>query len=118
MIYSAQVRAQKWATSVMGLIPGPEEMKNMDCVLQLFVDELQAARVNGIQVVLPNGDTKIHYVLVSAVFGDEPASKKISHWKQHGAYLGCGYCDMRGEWHKAMRYPPFATHGFYLKPSE
>jgi hypothetical protein len=86
----------------------------LDAILQLFVDELKDAQNNGVALELPNGQTETHYVLLSAVFADEPASKKMSHWKQHGANLGCGYCAMRGEWMGgAMRFLPRAAHGTY-----
>jgi hypothetical protein len=37
-----------------------------------------------------------HTILLSGVFGDSPAIKKLAHWLSHAAYLGCGYCKSRG----------------------
>jgi hypothetical protein len=38
-----------------------------------------------------------HTVLLSGVAGDTPAVKKVAMWCGHGAFLGCGYCTLRGQ---------------------
>jgi hypothetical protein len=42
------------------------------------------------------GDTFKHTILLSGVFGDSPAMKKLARWLSHAAYFGCGFCMMRG----------------------
>ncbi len=38
-----------------------------------------------------------HTILLSGVAGDTPAIKKVAMWCGHGAFLGCGYCTLRGQ---------------------
>lgn len=38
-----------------------------------------------------------HRILLGGVFGDSPGIKKLAHWLSHAAYLGCGYCFVRGQ---------------------
>lgn len=37
-----------------------------------------------------------HTILLGGVFGDSPGIKKVAQWLSHAAYLGCGYCWLRG----------------------
>lgn len=37
-----------------------------------------------------------HTILLGGVFGDSPGIKKLAQWLSHAAYLGCGYCWLRG----------------------
>ena len=37
-----------------------------------------------------------HTILLGGVFGDSPGIKKVAKWLSHSAYLGCGYCMLRG----------------------
>lgn len=76
------------------------------------------------------GDNKVHpaatfkhTILLSGVFGDSPAIKKLAHWLSHAAYLGCGYCLLRGtvgEGGKGMYFPGYVngtSYGFF-RPKE
>jgi hypothetical protein len=54
------------------------------------------------------GATFKHTILLSGAFGDSPAIKKLAHWLSHVAYLGCGYCLVRGT-------VPQGGRGMYFK---
>jgi hypothetical protein len=61
---------------------------------------------------MEKGATFKHTILLSGVFGDSPAIKKLAHWLSHAAYLGCGYCTLRGtvgEGGKGMYFPGYVN---------
>lgn len=58
----------------------------------LTVTEYTLDAANRVQ----EGTTFQHTILLSGVFGDSPAIKKLAHWLSHAGYLGCGYCLLRG----------------------
>jgi hypothetical protein len=61
---------------------------------------------------LEQGATFKHTILLSGVFGDSPAIKKLAHWLSHAAYLGCGYCTLWGtvgEGGKGMYFPGYVN---------
>lgn len=69
------------------------------------------------------GNTVNHTILLSGVFGDSPAIKELSHWLSHAAYLGCGYCLLRGsggEGGKGMYFPGYLNGTSYgaFRPGE
>lgn len=45
---------------------------------------------------MQQGDTFLHTIVLSGVFGDSPALKKLARWLSHAAYFGCGFCMLRG----------------------
>lgn len=49
-----------------------------------------------------------HRVLLGGNFGDSPGQKKWAFWLSHAAYLGCGYCLLRGT-------PGPGGYGMYFK---
>ena len=54
-----------------------------------------------------------HTILLGGVYGDSPGIKKLALWLGHAAYLGCGYCLLKGTYlQRAMRYLGYAkkTH--------
>ena len=64
-----------------------------------------------------------HTILLSGVFGDSPATKKLAHWLSHAAYLGCGYCLLRGrvpDGGSGMYFGGYAADTSYgaFKPNE
>lgn len=46
----------------------------------------------GADKTVQRGDTFKHTIVLSGVFGDSPALKKLARWLSHVAYLGCGFC--------------------------
>ena len=38
----------------------------------------------------------MHTIVLSGVFGDSPALKKLARWLSHVAFFGCGFCMLRG----------------------
>lgn len=64
-----------------------------------------------------------HTILLSGVFGDSPAIKKLAYWLSHAAYLGCGYCVLRGSVGPAgngMYFPGYVKRTSYgaFRPRE
>lgn len=45
-----------------------------------------------------------HTILLGGLFGDSPGIKKMAGWLSHCAYLGCGFCWLRGTHDGAMRF--------------
>jgi hypothetical protein len=68
--------------------------------------EVTEYRVDADNVVRAAATFK-HIVLLGGVFGDSPAIKKLAKWLSHAAYLGCGYCLLRGT-------VPAGGHGMYF----
>lgn len=52
------------------------------------------------QHVIVDGQLQVqnvqHKILLGGIFGDSPGIKKLSRWLSHSAFLGCGYCWIRG----------------------
>lgn len=61
-----------------------------------------------------------HTILLGGVFGDSPGIKKLARWLSHAAYLGCGYCWLRGTYSGGMYFKGYAeeTSYGYFTPGE
>ena len=38
-----------------------------------------------------------HHVILGGQYADTPAQLKMSKWRGHGAYNGCGHCGLLGQ---------------------
>lgn len=54
-----------------------------------------------------------HTILLGGVFGDSPGIKKLARWLSHAAYLGCGYCWLRGIYSGGMYFAGYAEPTSY-----
>eukprot|EP00882_Tetradesmus_deserticola_P007756 GHRQ01008166.1.p1 GENE.GHRQ01008166.1~~GHRQ01008166.1.p1 ORF type:complete len:392 (+),score=63.85 GHRQ01008166.1:1269-2444(+) len=101
-----QDRSKLRFTRILAIIPGPSEPKNLDPYLQ---DTLAAFNKfspgNGglkdvQQHLVVDGELQVqkvdHKILLGGVYGDSPGIKKLARWLSHSAYLGCGYCWLKG----------------------
>jgi hypothetical protein len=59
-------------------------------------------------------------LLLGGVFGDTPADRKLALWLGHAAYLGCGYCLLRGTYQNGMYFLGYSQPTEYgrFKPDE
>jgi hypothetical protein len=101
-----QDRSKLRFTRILAIIPGPSEPKSLDPYLQ---ETLAAFRefspanggIKGVkQHLIVDGQLQVeqvdHKILLGAVYGDSPGIKKLARWLSHAAYLGCGYCWIKG----------------------
>jgi hypothetical protein len=61
-----------------------------------------------------------HKILLGGVYGDSPGIKKVAKWLSHSAYLGCGYCLLRGKHSSGMYFQGYHAPTCYgpLGPRE
>lgn len=101
-----QERSKLNFTRILAIIPGPSEPKQLEPYLEdtlAAFNKFQPAK-GGLKEVqqhsLVNGKVQVemvdHKILLGGVFGDSPGIKKLARWLSHAAYLGCGYCLLKG----------------------
>ena len=42
-------------------------------------------------------ETLQHHIILGGIYADTPAQRKISKWRSHAAYNGCGHCALLGK---------------------
>jgi len=101
---------------ILAIIPGPSEPKNIMPYIKRTVAAF--ARLgpsgNGMKVtehILRNntgevaqGRTFTHKVLLTGIYADTPANRKLSLAMGHAATLGCLHCSLRGTHSNGMRF--------------
>jgi hypothetical protein len=90
----------------VAIIPGPKEPKNIAPYFKLITEEFQKYGLQGLTVVDSHSKREFqHRPFLAAVYGDSIGLKKLQAWLSHSAYLGCGYCELRGVYRgHAMRW--------------
>mgnify|MGYP001810129151 FL=1 len=101
-----QERSKLHFTRILAIIPGPCEPKQLDPYLEdtLAAFNKFAPAQGGLKRVqqhfIVDGQVQVelvdHKILLGGVFGDSPGIKKLARWLSHSAYLGCGYCMLKG----------------------
>lgn len=106
-------------THIIVIIPGPSEPACMDGYLENVIEAFKqfAPGQGGLDVTeharVGNSIEQrrcTHKMLLGAVYGDSPGIKKLAKWLSHSAYLGCGYCLLRGTYAEgAVRFLGYLT---------
>ena len=93
-------RSKRPFVKVLAIIPGPSEPHSMDPYVLPILEEFEACRPGtpGIRVHdMSLQQAVMHNAILSGIYGDTPASKKLQLWLGHSARLACGYCLLRGD---------------------
>ena len=113
-------RSQRRFARCFAIFPGPKEPTNMDSYMSLLLEELKVGECNVTVKVNVNGQitqqTMAHSFLLSGVYADTPAGKKLTKHAGQSSYLGCGHCWCMGVYAEgSMRFPPKLRYGRFKK---
>ena len=106
---------KKW-THVLGIIPGPSELKtHINTFLKPMVDDLLRLW-EGIDILLKQTNEVIQVrAMLLCVSCDMPAIRKVSQFLGHKAYKGCNICQISGEREYDEEGNPTGRMSYYSK---
>ena len=91
---------------IAGLIPGPNEPRDLNSFMLPIVEELQALSAHGVKTWdgyrQENFTLRAHLIMLQ---GNSPALAKMVNHSGHSSFYFCLYCAQVGLWHLAIRCP-------------
>ena len=87
---------------LVGIIPGPNEPKNMDAYLDCLVDELLNLSNSTMYDAVAKEDFTVRLKVCLSIL-DYPGQNKVCKFGGAGAYTGCSHCQLLGEWSEALK---------------
>ena len=87
---------------LVGVIPGPNEPKNMDTYLDQLVDELLSLSNSTMYDAVAREDFTVRLKVCLSIL-DYPGQNKVCKFGGAGAYAGCSHCQLVGEWSDSLK---------------
>lgn len=115
--YPAAIRSKAESLMLVGIIPGPKEPKNIDPYLEVFIDDLNDLSQNSVfdayknEYFTPRANIILHVL-------DYPGQNKVFHCNGAGAYAGCVYCRIKGEYSTSLQKMVYLGHRRFLNADD